>query len=80
MPIILICSYVPCCAVILGNTYETYDPREIPMNRIRTGYSVKRFYTKAGFNRLEAGSLRCWPLKLFEYCYPPSFSLHNKMY
>ena len=67
-----------CCAVILGHTDETYDPREIPMNHIRTDYPVERFYTKVGFSRLEAGNLRCWPLKLFEHCYPPSFSPHNK--
>ena len=31
-------GYVPCCAVILGHTDETYEPREIPMDRIRTDY------------------------------------------
>ena len=31
-------GYVPCCAVILGRTDETYDLREIPMDRIRTVY------------------------------------------
>ena len=31
-------GYVPCCAAILGHTDETYGPREIPMDRIRTDY------------------------------------------
>ena len=31
-------GYVPCCAVILGHTDEIYEPREIPMDRIRTDY------------------------------------------
>ena len=31
-------DYVPCCAVILGHTNETYELREIPMDRIRTDY------------------------------------------
>ena len=31
-------GYVPCCAVILGHTNETYEPREIPMDRIKTDY------------------------------------------
>ena len=31
-------GYVLCCAVILGHTDETYDLREIPMDRIRTDY------------------------------------------
>ena len=31
-------GYVPCCAVILGHTNETYEPREIPIDRIRTDY------------------------------------------
>ena len=31
-------GYVPCCAVILGRTDEIYEPREIPMDRIRTDY------------------------------------------
>ena len=32
-------GYVPCCAVILGHTDETYEPREIPIDRIRTDYA-----------------------------------------
>ena len=31
-------GYVPCCAVILGHTDETYQMREIPMYRIKTDY------------------------------------------
>ena len=31
-------GYVPCCAVILGHTDETYELREIPMDRIKTDY------------------------------------------
>lgn len=31
-------GYVPCCGVILGRTDEAYEPREIPMDRIRTDY------------------------------------------
>ena len=31
-------GYVPCCAVILGHTDETYELREIPMDRIQTDY------------------------------------------
>ena len=31
-------GYVPCCAVILGHTNETYELREIPMDRIKTDY------------------------------------------
>ena len=31
-------GYVPCCAVILGHTDETYELREIPIGRIRTDY------------------------------------------
>ena len=29
-------GYVPCCAVILGHTDETYELREIQIDRIRT--------------------------------------------
>ena len=31
-------GYVPCCAVILGRTDETYELREVPMDRIKTDY------------------------------------------
>lgn len=29
-------GYKPCCGVILGKTTESYEPREIPENRIKT--------------------------------------------
>ncbi|MBR5329350.1 MAG: nitroreductase family protein [Firmicutes bacterium] len=29
-------GYTPCCSVILGKTEESYEPREIPENRIKT--------------------------------------------
>ena len=31
-------GYIPCCVVILGRTDETYEPQEIPMDRIKTDY------------------------------------------